>query len=84
MQTTYFGDSNQYATLTADEGYWLTTWNEADDISTFNAFKTVRLLSGHAGLFHEITEEQAMVYVERRERQMEEAVQSISGESQIE
>ena len=54
MQTTYFGDSNQYAILTADEGYWLTTWNEADDISTFNAFKTVRLLSGRAGLFHEV------------------------------
>ena len=84
MQTTYFGDSNQYAILTADEGYWLTTWNEADDISTFNAFKTVRLLSGRAGLFHEITEEQAMTYAERRDRQMGEAVQSISDESQIE
>ena len=84
MQTTYFGDSNQYATLTADEGYWLTTWNEADDISTFNNFKTVRLLSERAGLFHEITEEQAMAYAERRERQMAEAVQSISDESQIE
>ena len=81
MQTTYFGDSNQYAILTADEGYWLTTWNEVDDISTFNAFKTVRLLSGRAGLFHEITEEQAMIYAERRERQMGEAVQSISSES---
>lgn len=84
MQTTYFGDSNQYAILTADEGYWLTTWNEADDISTFNAFKTVRLLSGRDGLFHEITEEQAMAYAEKRERQMGEAVQSISDESQIE
>lgn len=84
MQTTYFGDSNQYVTLTADEGYWLTTWNEADDISTFDAFKTVRLLSERTGLFHEITEEQAMSYAERRERQMAEAVQSISDESQIE
>lgn len=84
MQTTYFGDSNQYAAITADEGYWLTTWNEADDISTFNAFKTVCLLSEYAGLFHEITEEQAMAYAERRERQMAEAVQSISDESQIE
>ena len=84
MQTTYFGDSNQYVTLAADEGYWLTTWNEADDISTFNNFKTVRVLSERAGLFHEITEEQAMAYAERRERQMAEAAQSISDESQIE
>ena len=53
MQTTYFGDSNQYATLTADEGYWLTTWNETDDISTFNAFKIVRLLSERTGLFQQ-------------------------------
>ena len=84
MQTTYFGDSNQYALLTADEGYWLTTWNETGDISTFNAFKTVRVLSERAGLFHEITEEQAMAYTERCERQMVEALQSISDESQIE
>ena len=84
MQTTYFGDNNQYATLTADEGYWLTTWNEVDDISTFNNFKTVRVLSELAGLFHEITEEQAMAYAVRRERLMFETVQSISDESQIE
>ena len=71
MQTTYFGDSNQYATLTADEGYWLTTWNEADNISTFNAFKTVRLLSERTGLFHEISEEYATELRNRMDKAME-------------
>ena len=71
MQTTFFGDINQYATLIADECYWLTTWNEADDISTFDAFKTVRLLSERAGLFHEISEEYATELRNRRDKAME-------------
>ena len=78
MQTTYFGDSNQYATLTADESYWLTIRNEADDISIFNAFKTVRLHSERAGPFHEITEEQAMACAERHESSNSKLISSSS------
>lgn len=71
MNTLNFGTDGRYVKITSDDGMLLTTWQDDDDIITFDCCKQASLLSSSLSIYREITEEYATELINRRDKVME-------------
>ena len=71
MNILNFGIDGKYVKITSDEGMLLTTWQDDDDIITFDCCKQASLLSSLQCMYREITEEYATELRNRRDKAME-------------
>lgn len=68
MQITYWGTDNKFAKVVADEGMWLTSFNEeTQDIVFFHSCKSVMALAKKITKYYEITDEKNEELLARRE-----------------
>lgn len=68
MQITYFGTDNKFAKATADEGMWLTCYNEeTQDIAFFYSTKGVMAMAKKVKKYYEITDEKNSELLARQE-----------------
>lgn len=68
MQITYWGTDNKFAKVVADEGMWLTSFNEeTQDIVFFHSCKSVVALAKKITKYYEITDEKNEELLARRE-----------------
>lgn len=71
MNILNFGTDGKYVKITSDEGMLLTTWQDDDNIITFDCCKQASLLSSSLSIYREITEEYATELINRRDKVME-------------
>ena len=71
MNILNFGIDGKYVKITSDEGMLLTTWQDDDDIITFDCCKQASLLRSLPCMYREITEEYATELRNRRDKAME-------------
>lgn len=71
MNILNFGTDGRYVKITSDDGMLLTTWQDDDDIVTFDCCKQASLLSSSLSIYSEITEEYATELINRRDKVME-------------
>lgn len=71
MNILNFGTDGRYVKITSDDGMLLTTWQDDDDIITFDCCKQASLLSSSLSTYSEITEEYATELINRRDKVME-------------
>lgn len=71
MNTLNFGTDGRYVKITSDDGMLLTTWQDYDDIITFDCCKQASLLSSLQCIYREITEEYATELINRRDKVIE-------------
>ena len=71
MNILNFGIDGKYVKITSDEGMLLTTWQDDNDIITFDCCKQASLLSSLLCMYREITEEYATELRNRRDKAME-------------
>lgn len=74
MNILNFGINSKYVKITSDDGMLLTTWQDDDDIITFDCCKQASLLSSLLCIYREITEEYAIELRNRRDKAMEQLV----------
>jgi hypothetical protein len=73
MQITYWGTDNKFAKVVADEGMWLTSFNEeTQDIVFFHSCKSVMALAKKITKYYEITDEKNEELLARQELAMQE------------
>ena len=83
MNILNFGTDGKYVKITSDEGMLLTTWQDDDDIITFDCCKQASLLSSLLCIYREITEGYATELRNRRDKAMEQLVSIDENEENI-
>ena len=71
MNILNFWIDGKYVKITSYEGMLLTTWQDDDDVITFDCCKQASLLSSLLCMYREITEEYATELRNRRDKEME-------------